>query len=255
MTKATAKEGAVREESAATSKPRVSAQMWILEESSAAPFADGVAYPPQAFKGHNATGEKQRELHLPQWMESAEEWTRITPDRFREVRWLVHQMTVEQCAAFLRVSESMVRDWEAGRRLIPYAAYMALRLLVDVRHLPHQVKEWDGWQIINAGPDVGMLYDGEKTGAMFSPSELRAMRWVAGERDAWQRRAEKAEAKAAELEAENTRLRKLFLEQGVTRELRQMHARIGALLEGVGTAELIEFASPVTGIQAREKAA
>ncbi|MDP2821079.1 MAG: hypothetical protein Q8O52_00145 [Sulfuritalea sp.] len=195
------------------------------------------------------------EMHLPPWMEQAEEWPEITAARFVELRKLMLQLKAVQCAALLRVHVATVWRWESGEIPVPFAAYMALRLLLDVRYLPHQVKEWDGWKIINAGVDVGMLYDSKKTGEMFSPSELRATRWVKGERDAWKTKAEKADARAAELEAENTRLRKLYREQGITRELRQMHERIGALLEGVGTADLHELNSPLTGIQVRDKAA
>lgn len=268
-------------------------QMWVLEEVHPAnkpePYADGTGYAPQAFSTPRKGGPYRRksgkksdaprpryhgqvypphvmnsgaasigtrhELHLPQWMEFAAKWTTITPERFKEMRWQVHQMTVEQCAAFLRVDATSIWRWESGKTSIPYAAYMALRLLSDVRFLPHQVAAWKGWKIISAGPDVGMLYDAEKSGEMFSPSELRATRWVKGERDGWRKRAEKAEGRAADLEAENTRLRKLFQEQGVTRELRDMHLRIGALLGGVGTADLLELNTTATAIRAKEKAA
>lgn len=223
----------------------VKKKLWILEETPSKHWGE---IDRRIRKGHG-------EMHLPPWMQQAEEWPQITPERFKELRKLMLQLKAAQCAALLRVNVTTVWRWESGALPVPFAAYMALRLLLDVRYLPHQVKAWDGWRIINTGPDVGMLYDAKTTGEMFSPAELRASRWVKGERDAWQRRAEKAEAKAAELEAENTRLRKLYQTQGVTRELRQMHERIGALLEGVATADLIEFNSPTVGIQAREKAA
>lgn len=228
---------------------------WVLESTEGKPFADGTVYAPKDFHGHNLRGKPRREMHAPQWMEDAAEWECITPERFREVRWLVHRMTVENCAAFLRVNPATIWRWENGSSPIPFAAFAALRLLSDVRFVPHQVNDWAGWQIINSGVDVGMLYDSKRTGVMVSPADIRAARYVKAERDAWQRKAEEAEAKAAELEAENTRLRQLYQEQGVTRELRRMQERIGALLEGVGTADLIEFNSPATSIQRREKAA
>jgi hypothetical protein len=101
---------------------------------------------------------------------------------------------------------------------------------------------------------VGKLHDSEKTGEMFSPAELRASRWVKGERDGWRRRAERAEAKAAELEAENTRLRQLFNAQGVTTELRQMQDKLAAMLDSIGTAEIIDYRPAVAG-QRLEKVA
>lgn len=195
-----------------------------------------------------------REMHLPPWMEQAEEWPEITPDRFLELRKMMLQLKAAQCAALLRVNVTTVWRWESGALPVPFAAYMALRLLLDVRYLPHQVKAWDGWKIINAGPDVGKLYDSKNTGEMFSPPEIRASRWVKGERDAWQRRAEKAEARTAELEAENTRLRQLFNEQGVTAELRQMQDKLAAMLDTIGTAEIIDY-KPAATVQRLEKAA
>ena len=217
---------------------------WILEETSSKHWGE---IDKCIRTGHG-------EMHLPPWMEDATEWTCITPARFREVRKLMLQLKVVQCAALLRVSSTTVWRWESGALPVPFAAYMALRLLLDVRYLPHQVKAWDGWKIINAGPDVGKLCDSKNSGEMFSPPELRATRWVKGERDAWQRRAEKAEARAAELEAENTRLRQLFNEQGVTAELRQMQDKLTAMLNSIGTAEIIDY-KPAATEQRLEKAA
>lgn len=218
--------------------------MWELEEAPSKRWGEIDRY---IRKGHG-------EMHLPPWMEQAEEWPEITPERFIELRKLMLQLKAAQCAALLRVNVTTVWRWESGALPVPFAAYMALRLLLDVRYLPHQVKAWDGWKIINAGPDVGKLYDSKNTGEMFSPPELRASRWVKAERDVWQRRAEEAEAKAAALEAENTRLRQLFNEQGVTAELRQMQDKLAAMLDTIGTAEIIDY-KPATAAQRMEKAA
>lgn len=200
-------------------------------------------------------GKLRREMYLPQWMEQAKEWECITPERFREARRLIHQMTVAQCAALLRTTASTVWRWESGHTVIPYAAYMALRLLADVRYLPHQVKAWESWQIINAGPDVGMLYDAKCSGEMVSPADIRTIPYVRGEREAWKRRAGIAEARAAELEAENIRLRQLFNAQGVTAELRQMQERLSGMLDSIGTAEIIDYNRPASAGHKQEKAA
>ena len=74
------------------------------------------------------------EMHLPPWMEQAEEWPEITPERFVELRKLMLQLKAAQCAALLRVHVSTVWRWENGSIPIPFAAYMALRLLLDVRY-------------------------------------------------------------------------------------------------------------------------
>lgn len=203
----------------------------------------------------------RREMHLPPWMEDAETWPEITPLRFMELRKLMLHLNAVQCAALLRVHVSTVWRWEKGDFPIPFAAYMSLRLLLDVRFLPHQVKEWEGWQIINAGPDAGMLYDSQKSGEMFAPADLRTIRYVRGERDAWKRCAEEAEARAADLEAENTRLRQMFQAQGVTAELRKMqeqfdplHEKLTAMIDSIATAEIIDYRPACDG-RTQEKAA
>ncbi|BAO30416.1 hypothetical protein [Sulfuritalea hydrogenivorans] len=228
----------------ATHKRQAPTRVWVLEEMPSKSWGEMNRY---IRKNSDA-------MHLPPWMEQADEWPEITPERFIELRKFMLQLKAVQCAALLRVNPSTVWRWENGSIPIPFAAYMALRLLLDVRFLPHQVKEWEGWQIINAGPDVGMLYDSKRSGTMVSPGDIRAARYAKGERDAWQRRAEKAETKAAELEAENTRLRQLFNAQGVTKELRQMQEKLSAMLDDIGTAEIIDY-RPAAASHHQEKAA
>lgn len=220
------------------------AKLWVLDDT---PFHG-------AHKDTSLRRKGRKEMHLPMWLEQSEEWPEITPGRFIDLRTLVHFISVEQCAALLRVSPLTVRRWESGESPIPFAAYMALRLLNDVRYLPHQVKAWDGWKIINAGPDVGMLYDEGKSCEMFSPADLRQSRWVRGERDVWKRKAEAAEAKAAELEAENTRLRQMFNAAGITADLRRLHEETASLLKRIATAEVIEHRQAATAPKPRKAA-
>lgn len=54
--------------------------------------------------------------------------------RFREARQSC-QLTVEACAALLRISERTVRNWESGAVRIPYAAYKLMRVLRGGRYL------------------------------------------------------------------------------------------------------------------------
>ena len=44
-------------------------------------------------------------------------------------------------------------------------------MAAEPQYLPHQIKEWADWRIIEAGPDIGKLYD-SRTGEMFSPGEI-----------------------------------------------------------------------------------
>lgn len=188
--------------------------------------------------------------YRPRWLREAEQPVTIVPLAFKQYRAYVLCMSIQQCAAFLRVKASDINKWEAGTALIPYAAYIALRLVADIEYLPHQVKAWADWWIIPDGVHVGMLMN-RRTGAMYSESEIAAL-WITEQIDAKaKRRAEKQNAELREqvatLTTENTRLRQLFNAQGVTQELRQMQERMAALLASIGTAEVFDYQPTARG--------
>lgn len=195
--------------------------------------------------------------YRPRWLREAEQPVIIAPLAFKQYRAYVLCMSIQQCAAFLRVKASDINKWEAGTKPIPYAAYIALRLVADIEYLPHQVKAWADWWIIPDGVHVGMLMN-RRTGAMYSENEIAAL-WLTGQIDAKAKRhAEQENAELREqvatLTAENTRLRQLFNAQGVTQELRQMRERMITLLASIGTAEIIDYA-PAKANKKRRKAA
>lgn len=80
------------------SAPAHSGPRWILEE---APSKHWGEIDRRIRKGHG-------EMHLPPWMQQAEEWPQITPDRFKELRKLMLQLKAAQCAALLRVNVTTV---------------------------------------------------------------------------------------------------------------------------------------------------
>jgi hypothetical protein len=179
-------------------------------------------------------------MYRPYWLRESEKIVRIYPSTFRYHREVCLGMTAEQCAAFLRVDIADVTKWEAGIEPIPYAAFMALRLVHDVEFLPHHVKQWADWQIIEAGAHVGLLRD-RISGEMFMPSDLRTWRYVRADAERLNRENITLKKQVAEMQAENTALRTLYLSNGVTKELHSMHARIAALLTNINTAEITEL--------------
>lgn len=80
----------------------------------------------------------------------------ITACRFREAR-LSAGMGVERCADLLRVSERTVRNWEAGKVRIPYAAYKLLRVLRGGRFLADPI-----WRDFRVWRDVLITPEGHK---------------------------------------------------------------------------------------------
>jgi len=185
--------------------------------------------------------------YRPRWLREAEKPASVAPLAFKQLRAWTLCMSIEQCAAFLRVEAFDIEQWEAGAAPIPYAAFIALRLAVDIEYLPHQVKAWADWWIIPDGIHVGMLMN-RKTGAMFSELEINALSHTVAAANRAKDRTEKENARlreqVARLTTENTRLRQLFNEEGVTKELRQMQERMNALLASIGTAEVFDYRQP-----------
>jgi DNA-binding transcriptional regulator YiaG len=205
-------------------------------------------------KARATTPRRYRPDHKrTQWQIDAERVISITPQEFG---YLVQAlgMTAEDCAAYLRVTVATIRAWEAGDESIPFAAFWLLRLTIKADRFNTRFPQWEGWVIAEDGPDAGKLIDANRSAA-FTPQEIACFPRAWHQVSAQSLRADKLQAELDQATAENTRLRKLYQEQGVTRELRKMHERIGTLLEDVGTADLIEFNSLAAGIQAREKAA
>lgn len=195
--------------------------------------------------------------YRPRWLRDAENLLTIAPLSFIQLRAWTLFMSVEQCAAFLRVEPDEIERWEAGTVPIPAPAFIALRLAVDIEYLPHQIKAWADWWIIPDGQDVGMLMN-RKTGQMIAEPEINAMSHSVSASKRAEERAERENAELREqlatLTAENTRLRHLYQSQGVTKELRQMQERMAALLASIGTAEIIDYAPAKGGNQRRQAA-
>lgn len=175
----------------------------------------------------------------PQWLIASKPWKRITGAHFRELRILL-RMTRQQCAAFLRLDPKTIERWETGKRAPAFAAFETLRLTLDSVYARSSHRAWDGWFMSRDGewisPNVGKL--------AFKPWELE--QWPQLLADISKLRFEKVRLveELAEATAENTRLRKLYQAQGVTKELQRMHDRIGDLLAGINTAEIVEFERP-----------
>lgn len=85
----------------------------------------------------------------------------IDPQDFRDTRKAA-RLTVDQAARRLFVTGRTVRNWEAGRTRIPYAAYKLLKVLNGYA-LPGDA--WEGWSLAR-----GALWS--PAGHRFLPGEL-----------------------------------------------------------------------------------
>lgn len=171
---------------------------------------------------------------LPQWLTASRPWVEATGERFKALR-LILSMTRKQCAAYLRNDPKTIERWETGKQKIQFTAFEALRLLSESRHARLSHRQWDGWFINQAtgefvSPDVGRL--------AVTPHELNRLPQLYADLAEARRKIERQKTRADELQAENTRLREMFLSQGVTDELHAMHGRLSALLTQLNTARV-----------------
>jgi len=186
----------------------------------------------------------------PQWLIESKPWRKVHGENFKMLR-LALGLSIIQAAAYLRATPATITNWEAGKARTPFAALEVLRLLLASVHFKCSHRAWDGWFISADGhwvsPNAG--------GLLFKPHELDHLPQLHADITALKFENGRLQTRLAEEEIENTRLRKLFQEQGITKELRQMLGRIGDLIAGTGTADVVEFPETKPAAKPRRKAA
>lgn len=183
----------------------------------------------------------------PQWVQLSQLRAR-TSANFVGMRKNLH-ITVEQCAAYLRVTPKTVCRWENGEVQVPFAAFEVLRLVLRSVYARVSHSHWDGWFVSETGklmsPDVGC--EG------FTPEQLNVLTFQRGEAPELRTENERLQALLDEAQAENTKLRQMYVAQGVVDELAAMQETISGLMSRIATARIIPFSAPID--QLREKTA
>ena len=184
--------------------------------------------------------------YFPAWFIEAEPWREVTGARFKFNRTTQLSLTVEQCAAYLRVHRSTILRWENESVEVPYAAFEALRLLslTAGQRLSH--KHWDGWFINRqtgelVSPNIGRL--------AVKPEEINGLPLLYNRLSSLLHYVEKLENQVDALESENVALRSNDRTRQIAAELENMQGRIADLLAGVRTAEIIEFNLPAVELR------
>jgi transcriptional regulator with XRE-family HTH domain len=174
----------------------------------------------------------------PQWIAQSQAIT-IAGENFHWMR-ISMGLTVEQCAAYLRVAASTVRRWESGNDPVTFAAFELLRVISTtvIFKLSHQ--RWDGWFINQhdgamVSPDYGITA---------TPEDINSLQHVQSKLARLESENHRLKAETAKMQTENTRLREMFVNQGVVDELATMQERIGALMTRINTAEVLPFTKP-----------
>lgn len=160
----------------------------------------------------------------------------VTPEMFI-YRRLQLQMDARQCAAYLRINERTLRRWEGGYQEIPFVAYELLRILSENLFARMSHKKWNGWFISTEGklisPNIGRCE--------YTPEQLEWISWQGTEATKLQREVNRLQKALDEAQEENTKLRQMFLSQGVVDELYSMHDRLSELVEQMATARIVPF--------------
>lgn len=171
--------------------------------------------------------------HHPQFVIQSQREV-VTPETFT-FRRLQLGMNKEQCMAYLRISPATLRRWENGHQEIPFAAYELLRVLQENLFARMSHKAWDGWFISAHGTLVSPNFGR----CEYTPERLE---WVASQGTEATRLQTEVNRLKHELEvaqAENTKLREMFVNQGVVDELYAMKDRVTALVKQLGTARIL----------------
>jgi DNA-binding transcriptional regulator YiaG len=182
----------------------------------------------------------------PQWV-SMSQVMNVAPENFTYLRRAMG-MTTSQCAAYLRVTRRTISNWESGAVPVQFSAFELLRIVFESTSFKFSHKEWDGWFISDEGrlvsPDVA---------CSFSPGDLNYFSFNRSEAAKLANETYRLQSELDKATAENTRLRQLFLSQGLVDELAAMKDHVNRLVALVATAKVIPF--PTATDQLQEKTA
>lgn len=171
----------------------------------------------------------------PQWVAQSQAIT-IAGVNFH---WMRHGMglTVEQCAAYLRVDPSTVRRWEADIVPVPFMAFELLRVVSTTDFFKFSHYRWDGWFI---SKHDGSLVSPD-AGNSVTPEAINGLLLLRSKLNQLQAENRELSEKFQGIQEENTRLREMFVNQGVVDELATMQERIGSLMTRINTARVYQF--------------
>ncbi len=183
----------------------------------------------------------------PQWVQLSQGFT-VDPESFKHMRTIL-RMTPKQCAAYMRVSLRTLDRWENGDTQIPFLAFELLRLVLESVRFKFTHAGWDGWFVSETGnlmsPDVG--------GEGFTPELLNVLSFQRGEAPELRIENARLQSLLDEAQAENTKLRQMYVAQGVVDELAAMQETIIGLMSRIATARIIPFSPAIE--QLKEKTA
>ncbi|HUX89121.1 MAG TPA: hypothetical protein VMV48_00335 [Gallionellaceae bacterium] len=193
------------------------------------------AYWMQAIEPTSEALNKAFPDYHPQWVQQSQMIT-IGPANFTSMRQTLG-MTRKQCAAYLRVRYETIGRWETGLLPVPFTAFELLRLIQESVKFKLSHNKWDGWFI----SDDGMLTSPDIGGNGFTPELLNLSTMMRSESALLRRDLAQLQTQLDAAITENTALRGMLLDSGVTDEVAAMQEKINALMTRINTARIIPF--------------
>lgn len=208
------------------------------------------AYWMQAIEPTSEELKKAFPDYHPQWVIQSQLLTDITGEHFQYLRKNVLRITPQQCAAYLRVTQRTIRLWEKGDVRVPFMAFELLRMVYRSAQFRLSHPDWDGWFIST----TGKLISPDLRDHAMSPSDLNLVPYLHNWNATMKAEIVDLTQKLNDAQQENTKLRQMFVAQGVVDELAAMQDTIAELMTRIATAKIIPFqAAPIE--QPKEKIA
>ena len=194
------------------------------------------AYWMQAIEPTSEAINKAFPDYHPQWVQQSQMLS-IKAANFINLRNALG-LSREQCAAYLRVSQATISNWEKGSQPVPFAAFELLRIILESVKFKLSHVKWDGWLI----SDDGLLHSPEIGGNGFTPELLNLSTMTRNEAALLRKDVAQLKNQLDEATLENTALRGMLLDKGITDEVSTMQEKINSLMARINTARVIHFA-------------
>lgn len=192
----------------------------------------------QAIEPNNPEIDAAFPEYHPMWIIQSQRKT-VSAEYFLFMREHLLNMTRKQCAAYLRVTISTVKDWETGNDTVPFMAFELLRVVFDSAHSRLSNKNWQGWFIDSDGrlvsPDRGSL--------SFSAHELSFIRETHQVKAMYENENKQLRAEIEPLRAELAALKAANPHDSLLDELKAIEARLGELATMASPSKVVHISN------------
>lgn len=170
----------------------------------------------------------------PNWVIQSQKWT-PSNIQFKHLRQNMMQISVDECAAYMRVSPAIVNAWENGKKAVPFTAFELLRVVYESAQFRLSNKDWAGWFINHQG----RLVSPDRHDLSFEPSDLSLHVEISRQLAFYKSAYETLKAEVAPLKAELEELRCSQATNSIIEELTEIENRLAEIAAKVNTKNII----------------